>query len=313
MKLSQLIAYRNALKDFSVGNIRTDVNMELDKIMHEVDIANISLSADSLLEQDLADINKAFGKFKQNFDKLQIQVAAQIKEAEQPYFEESYRFYQEEMRKDTVEQILSRKTSMSPESRNLMINRIQYYSDWKYPGMIIRPGQHDFISHMVNFDPLYIVDDNDALLTPSIAHFPEQYQRRVCRCYINEDDSYNNIMLDLPDNQFGICVAFDFFNFKPFEIVKQYLIEIHEKLRPGGTLAMTFNDCDHVAAMILVENYFSCYTPGRMILDLAEDIGYELQYHYHKDGEPITWVELRKAGNLETLRGGQTMAKIVRK
>jgi hypothetical protein len=76
---------------------------------------------------------------------------------------------------------------------------------------------------------------------------------------------------------------------------------------------MTFNDCDHVAAMILVEICFSCYTPGQMILDLAEDIGYELQYHYHKDGEPITWVELRKTGNLETLRGGQTMAKIVRK
>jgi hypothetical protein len=119
-------------------------------------------------------------------------------------------------------------------------------------------------------------------------------------------------MPDLPDNQFGICVAFDFFNFKPFEIVKQYLIEIHEKLRPGGTLAMTFNDCDRAHCVALVEKNFCFYTPGTRVKATAKSIGYRQIFSWTDTGN-LTWLELRKPGELESIRGGQTLAKIVNK
>ena len=311
MKLSQLIAYRNAIQDFSVGDVQIEATMELDKIMHEVYIHRIQLPANAELEKNLSSINLAFSMFKQNLDMLRVQIDAKVKLLEKPYFNESYELYEKSREYDTNEYILKRRTSVSVETEELIYSRVKYYGDWRYPGMLFRPGSHDLITHMVSYDPLYIIDDNQELLEPAISKFPEQYQKRLCTYYFDENNE--NFMPDVPDNQFGICVAYDFFNFKPIEVLKKYLSEIYAKLRPGGVLAMTFNDCDHVAAMILVENYFGCYTPGKLVIDTAEDLGFELIYEWHKNGEPVTWVELRKPGQLTSLRGGQTLAKIVRK
>jgi hypothetical protein len=287
--------------------------MELDKIMHEVDMARIPLPANTHLEKNLNNINLSFGMFKQNLDMLRVQINAKIKLLEKPYLQDSYDFYNNEIRKDSVEHILNRKTSVSVESEELMHSRVKYYSDWRYPGLLFRPGTNTFIEHMVSYDPLYLIDDNHDLLAPSMVQFPEQYQKRLRSYYIDENNFEGPLLSALPDNQFGLCLAFDFFNFKPLEVLKQYLVEIYQKLRPGGVLAMTINDCDYIAAMVLVDNFFGCYTPGRLVLDFAEDIGFELHYQQHKDGEPVTWLELQKPGSLESLRGGQTLAKIVRK
>jgi hypothetical protein len=114
-------------------------------------------------------------------------------------------------------------------------------------------------------------------------------------------------------NQFGFCVAVNYFNFKPVPVIQSYMTELFEKLRPGGTVAFTIMDSDHVPALLLVENGFACYTPGSAVIDAADDIGYELTYQYHNDGEPVTWLEFRRPGTLTSLRGGQTLAKIIPK
>jgi len=75
---------------------------------------------------------------------------------------------------------------------------------------------------------------------------------------------------------------------------------------------MTFNDCDNEKAVDLVERHFSCYTPGYLIKDLATNIGYSEVFSYNGD-QPSTWIELRKPGELSSLRGGQTLARIVNK
>ena len=62
----------------------------------------------------------------------------------------------------------------------------------------------------------------------------------------------------------------------------------------------------------MVEQHFSCYTPGGMLRDLAESIGFETVFSWNDDS-PSTWLELRKPGELTSLRGGQTLAKIFAK
>jgi hypothetical protein len=118
------------------------------------------------------------------------------------------------------------------------------------------------------------------------------------------------MMTKIPDGQFGLCLAFYLFDFRPLEIIKKYLTEIYHKLKPGGVLIMTFNDCDREKAVQLVENNFACYTPGYLILDLAKSLGYEVLYSWN-DGGSSTWLELSKPGELTTLKGGQSFAKVV--
>jgi hypothetical protein len=176
--------------------------------------------------------------------------------------------------------------------------------------MIIRPGLETFVSDMVSFDPLYLVDQDQELLFPSILQFPEQYQRRLRPYVVNERDESLPILAQLPDNQFGMCLAYNFFNFKPLTVMEKWLGELYTKLRPGGRLMMTFNDCDNEKAVKLAENYYACYTPSRMVRDIALKHGYEI-YFVWNDNLPSTWMELQKPGSLSSLRGGQALARAI--
>jgi hypothetical protein len=75
---------------------------------------------------------------------------------------------------------------------------------------------------------------------------------------------------------------------------------------------ITINDCDRDKAVDLVERHFCCYTPGSLVEHMVQSIGFEIEFKWHHDG-PSTWLELRRPGQLHTLRGGQTLAKILPK
>jgi SAM-dependent methyltransferase len=174
--------------------------------------------------------------------------------------------------------------------------------------MIIRPGLEDFIEKMVGCDPLYIIDRDYDLLQPSIERFPKTYQNRL-RTYTTNDWSEQPILERIPNNQFGVCLACNVFNYRPLEIIRRYLEEIYTKLRPGGALLMTYNDCDRAQAVMLVEQFCASYTPGYLIQDLAQSVGFELVYTW-SNGGPSVWLELHKPGPLLSNRGGQALARI---
>lgn len=313
MKLSDLVAYKNYLDTQSIVLSHQHASLEINKITHAV--SQIPLIADRTVDlvQQKSIIDQGFNDFENQLNKLKEIVKKEIELAERPWFQESYRLYDEEMRNDSVELILNRRPVLSEEAKILFNVRLAVYCNSRHPGLIIRPGLEDFIKNMVMFDPLYLVDTNHNLLTPALEHFAPEYQRRL-RKYIVHEQLDNNILTQIPDNQIGLCFVYNFFQQKPFEIIKQYLTEIYQKLKPGGTLILTFNDCDHEKAVMLVERHFCCYTPGSLLIKLAETIGYEVTYQWNNNNrEPTTWLEIKKPGNLTTLRGGQSLAKIMPK
>jgi SAM-dependent methyltransferase len=177
--------------------------------------------------------------------------------------------------------------------------------------MIIHPGREPFMQHMVGSDPLYLVDESYELLEPTLNNYNEQYQRRLRTCVIEEAFD-RDILAKIPNEQISICLVYHYFNFRPFEMIKQYLTEIYQKLKPGGTLIMTFNDCERLAGLTWVEMNYACYNRATMIQDLATRLNYTVEFFWHDDG-PSSWLELRKPGTLTSLRGGQTLAKIIPK
>jgi SAM-dependent methyltransferase len=177
--------------------------------------------------------------------------------------------------------------------------------------MIIRPGTETYIQDLVASDPLYLVDESHDLLAPAMELFNEQYQNRL-RPYTIDERNSESILSKLPNGQFGLCLAYNFFEFKPLEIVRKYMTEVYQKLKPGGTFIITFNDCSRDKAVMLAEQRYACYTPGGLIKELAANIGYVQKFSWDNDG-PTTWLELKKPGTLTSLRGGQTLAKIINK
>ena len=321
MKLSELVAYRNHLSGFDVDNIQYTARHKLEEIVYNVKNSVIQPRAfTQTLEEDQARVLEAFGHFSSTLTELISELDSMIETAEKTQYAESTRLYNEEIarygrldeptNKKVNQQILNRRMPMTPDVQQMISNRIKSYADWKYPGLIIRPGVEAFVSDLVALDPLYIVDYSKELLQPALSGFPEEYQRRL-RVY-EQDPQSANVLTALPDNQFGLCLAFNFFEFSPLEVVEQYLKSIFNKLRPGGVLAMTFNDCDRAHCVALVEKNFCFYTPGKRVTAIAKSIGYRQMFSW-TDTNNLTWLELRKSGELTSNRGGQTLAKIVQK
>jgi SAM-dependent methyltransferase len=310
MQLSKLVAYRNQLKALSSVLPLQTANLELDKILHLIGTQpELMKSFTHDLDRQYADIQQTFAKFEDELNNLKSQLTQQIEIAERPWFQESYTLYEGEL-VQSAESVLELRKPNTLGIEPFQI-RLSQYANWKYPALIIRPGLETFIENMVAYDPLYLVDLSYDYLAPAMNKFNQQYQNRL-RPYVVSEELDQEILLKIPNDQFGICLAYNYFNFRPFEILKKYLAEIHQKLKPGGILAFTFNDCDRPSAVRLVENYYCCYTPGYLVRELAVSMGYEIVYSWNDPG-PTTWLELKKPGELTSLKGGQTLAKIVPK
>jgi hypothetical protein len=114
----------------------------------------------------------------------------------------------------------------------------------------------------------------------------------------------------LPNNQFGAIFAYHYFNHKPMPIICKFLNEFYEKLRPGGSVIMTYNNCDLAHGVIRSEHVWMLYTPRRLIEQHAVSIGFELTEAYDGKGD-VSWLEFRKPGDIASIRGGQTLAKVL--
>jgi len=310
MKLSELVDYYNQLDQMDLNPECGDATRHLDSIAHVIANHHLQIGdRTAVLEADLAGIKESIQRFENTISDLKHNVQTQITAQEPAYFQESLRLHEQEMCFDTTEYILNRKLGIDDDSNILLRTRLKSYGDWRVPGMIIRPGRETFIEDMVPLDPLYLVDHTQDLLDPSMSKFTIEYRRRL-RPYIISDWHMHKILSDLPDNQFGLVFAYNYFNYKPLELIKRYLDEILEKLRPGGAFVMTYNNCDRSHAVALAEQKFMCYTPGRHIQKYAESIGFEIVYNHTGAGD-LTWIELRKPGKITSLRGGQTLGKIM--
>jgi len=312
MKLSDLVAYKTALDKLSARTSQREVELGLGKITNLVDNQQIQLgNFKQELDKQYNEIHQSFDQFENKVNELKRAIQVQIELEEKYWFQESYRLYDQEMRNDSAEHILNRRPVLNEDVENLLRVRIQNYVDWQHPAMIIQPGLEKFVEDMVGFDPLYLVAQQHDLLVPAFEKFPEEYQRRL-RLYTVKEELDQEILGKIPNDQIGLCLVYNFFEFKPFEIVRKYLTEIYQKLKPGGTLVMTFNDCDRDKAVKLAEQHYACYTPGTLVQQFVATIGYNQIFSWNNDG-PTTWLELRKPGTLTSLRGGQTLAKIVHK
>ena len=192
---------------------------------------------------------------------------------------------------DWPDEILARRVRMDDDTRDIMETRLRGYTDWRFPALLIRPGRENIVNHMVDHDPLYLMDHTESLLEDARSRFPQQYQ--------------------IPDTQFGLIVVQYYFNFKTMAIIENYLRDIFIKLRPGGLVAFTLNDCDWAFNTALCESRYACFTPGSLVKQLCVDIGLEPVHEIHTPGE-FHWFEFRRPGELQSKRGGQMLAEVHR-
>jgi hypothetical protein len=312
MKLSNLVAYLNHLDSFDTQGAQQVLQQHVDPVLHVIKTHDLQFSgivdrlgtARRTLDTTLSDIDSAILDLKK-------EIKSNIESMEPKYLVASYNLYSEGMVHDTDQHILERRFALDEASRDYLRARIMRHSDWHYPGMMIRPGLENWIQDLVALDPMYLVDTSDSLLDPCRQRFPIEYQNRL-RSYVIKESTEHTMLAKLPQQQMAFVLMYNFLHYKPMELIRCYLQEIYGCLRPGGTLAFTFNNCDRTGGVSNAERFYMCYTPARLILAAAEFAGFEITHVYHIDAAS-TWVELTKPGKMTNIRGGQTLAKIVTK
>jgi SAM-dependent methyltransferase len=316
MTFRELITFWEQLQTVSSVDVRNHVLQELSQVMFVAQRSSGAIDTE-FLQLKHQEIITGLADFEQILTELKRQIKNRVEDEEKEWFRRSSQWYRSELdlklsqHPDFPKQLRNRQVELDPATETLFVARILQHNDWHYPGMIIHPGEEPFMQYMVGTDPLYLVDESHALLDlVNLSNYNEIYQKRL-RKYVIEESFNRDILEKIPNEQFGICLAYHYFDFRPIEMIEKYLIEIYQKLRPGGTLIMTFNDCDRPAGVILVENNYASYNRAPIIKNLAERLNYSVEFFYHEHDSPMSWIELRRPGTLTSLRGGQTQAKII--
>jgi SAM-dependent methyltransferase len=312
MILSDIIAYKNLLDASTPLEAVPLAHNKLRPMLNLVKGNEIQVPglADQL-EKEYGYILQTLKDFESTIEKIKNSLQSIVDQNNPIYYELSTKNYKEIIGNESPEHILERKLPIYNEVVDQLKARLRFYNTWQHPAMIIRPGHELWIEELVGFDPLYLLDHSNELIEPAILRFNDQYQRRL-RNYVISDTEDIPIFDSLPENQFGFCLIYNFFNYKPIEIIEKYLRELFTKLRPGGVIALTFNDCDRAEGTKLFESGFMSYTPASQIYARCYAIGYKIENIFRTD-QSCTWLEIKRPGEITSLRGGQTLAKILYK
>lgn len=262
------------------------------------------------IHQESEVIKNSLNKIENGLDQFKKNLNDFFDSVEEPYYKESQEIYKSILQDTadyTLDQYKYKKLVYEEETLQFLINRVKLQVNWKWPAMELRPALGEFSDVLIGCDPLYLVDTDAELFAEVKQLWTPEYQRRIR--YYTIDESVKMPLGVLPQNQFGLILSINFFNFRPLDIIEKYLTGMFNTLKPGGVAIFTFNNCDYPIGVDNFENGYYCYTPGRVIKELCIKQGFKILSSFDMENN-VSWIEIQKPGNRISLRGGQNLAKI---
>lgn len=305
MKLNELVRLRNQLADaIEISTLNNEIEKNYARLL------NLTIDIDEDLSHNITelannhkDISLLYQRDCDQLKNLLSIIQEKINQQSLKFFAENYQLELKYLDPESIRN--TRSIIKDEEFEQILIQRINLYSNWQYPALEIGCRDGDWTKRLVASDPLYIADFFEEFLSSAIQQFPALYQGRVRKYIIRDFFKISN----LPKNQFGLIFSYNFFNYLSIDSIKQFFIQAMEWLRPGGTIIFTYNNADLPAAAAYAESYFMTYVPESVLVPMAESLGFETVYLYN--AEPAySIIELRKQGDLKSIKVGQTIGEI---
>jgi len=310
VNLFDLVTYRRQLQALVNANLAIDRVVEL-----RDNIEGIKRQVPVLDEDKHAYINGLVDYYTQAINMLDqpvVELADKLRELDTEIHRTTHKLfgnnYELETRTGGIENVRSnRRIHVSDAMEQDIKNRIFLHTDWKYPALEIGCRDGEWTQYMVAADPLYIMDQHHEFIDNTVGKFPEGYQRRLRPYVLREQD-----LSMLPQGQFGFVFSWGFFNYVSVDTMTQFLKNIRQCLRPGGVFMFSYNDGDTPAGAGMAERFSQSYMPKGILIPLACSLGYEVVNDYH-DGVNISWLELKRPGELATIKAHQALGVIQRR
>ena len=192
----------------------------------------------------------------------------------------------------------------SDDTPHIARQKIATHTKWQYPALEIGCRDGEWTQYLVAADPLYIMDFHQEFLDSTAERFPVEYQHRLRRYRIIDHD-----LTILPQGQFGFIFSWGYFNYVSVDTMKRSLKQIHTLLRPGGTFIFTYNNGDAPIGAGMAENFSQTYMPRSLLVPLVDSFDFTIVDESDVDSS-IMWLEIKKPGELHTIKAHQVLGEI---
>ena len=211
---------------------------------------------------------------------------------------------------------LPRSRAVDSGAQEILLERLRGYTDFHFPALEIGCKIGQWTNHLVAADPLYVVDIDQRFLNQTVAQFNEVYRNRLRQYLIelmpagekNLAQTYR--LYNLPQGQFGFIFSWEFFNYLPVSVLKYYIPQFYDLLRPGGVVLFHYNNGDTPNGASYAEGRWQSYMPGCEIINLCQQSGFEILQTVDLNQGEISWIEIKKPGDLKTAKASQAMGAI---
>jgi len=310
MALYDLVTLKKSLRE----NFNTDevvhaierLRIQIENTKHQVPVieaADMSYidflcqQCDQLLAQTLAPHQQHLAKI--------AEIDQKITDLSHSLFAISYEI---EERDGGIENVRNgRRIHLREDVEQKVKQRIQLYTDWRYPALEIGCRDGEWTQYLVAADPLYVMDKYPEFLDSTNSKFPSQYQQRLRKYPLN-----NHNFSALPQRQFGFVFSWGHFNYISLDTMTEVLKQMRNLLRPGGVFLFSYNDGDTPAGAGLAENYGQTYLPQSLLIPTCQSMGFEIAASFNEEPN-ISWLEIKQPGTLRTVKAHQVMGKIERR
>lgn len=317
MKLSQLIRLKNELTE----SVDTDeIIASIDNLVKRLDHVNrLDMSEQHRnhlrnLVTEFTDLKSELSKPRSEKTLAVSEIDREISSITKDYFARGYSIIEGQIATNSANpehERTYRKMNLTDETRDMIIKKIFFYSDWHYPGLEIGPGDGEWTEYLVGNDPLYLVDQYEEFIETTKSKFTPEFQRRLRGYTVKHHTQGDDTDISfLPENQFGFVFSWNVFNYFPLEHVKKYLTQCYRVMRPGGVMMFSYNNGENPVCAEFVEQGYMSYMPKDLLISLIEHLGFELIAAFDRD-DFVHWVEIRKPGVKQTVKAHQAMGEII--
>ena len=318
MQLRNLVKYKQLVENLDDKGLHKNINSKLSAMLadinlHEFDSNNLK----EKMQANHLEVLKNLEDLSDNLNKFRTDLANTVKQLEQPYYQKSNTIYLENQKMSGEERrsrLRANNLINNDESRQLLVDTVDTYVSSQYPTLQLSPGYGDVTKHILAGTPLYIVDDDQIMLEQFQGEFFNDTMIKRTNFYVMNDKD-DDPLFGLPKEQIGFCVIIDYFNFKTVDIIRKYLQSLYNIMRAGGVVIFTFNNCDYPKGIDKVDEMYYCYTTESEMQTMCKELGFEIiklvARDYDERNNGISWLEIKKPGELNTIRAVQGLAQIM--
>jgi len=314
MKLSDLLLQKRTIDAWNVTPELLELSNKLSQIRDNIDKfgAGEHLVEADLVSNDIDDILNDVTSLVEHINETQATAHDLMQELAKEPLGDSYDMYDESKNWFNQEQAQKCRDldqfaddSVAAHKFNTLIRK---FSSWQYPTLYVRPNSLRFFDAMKATSILYVAEQCD--ITNWLKENLEDGLYNEIRFKAIDENKEQFLTNSIPSGQVGLIVMEHFMHFKPLDVIKQYLTESFELLKPGGHLMFTYNNCDLPAGARLFESGNYCFTPGAMLEKICECYDFKIIDAVATDS--VSWLALKKPGELTSIKSGKTVGEIKR-